>query len=105
LIVSEARNFPDIAAFYHQEVIAPGEKLIRKVLQRGVDSGEFEIADFDYAMFTIVAPMVYLIMMKHSIGACMPVSEQIDPQRYINVMAETMLNGLAKRPAAAKGKK
>src|SRR5689334_11341256 len=36
LIISEARNFPDITAFYHKEVIEPGEQLIRKILQRGV---------------------------------------------------------------------
>src|SRR5574339_547168 len=29
LIISEARNFPDIAAFYQQEVIRPGTELIR----------------------------------------------------------------------------
>jgi len=102
LIISEARNFPDLAAFYHQEVIGPGEALIRKILKRGVDSGEFEIDDFDYAMFTIIAPMIYLIMMKHSLGACMPASEQIDPRRYIDTMSETMLNGLAKRPLKSK---
>src|SRR6185369_1652770 len=39
LIMSEARNFPDIAAFYQHEVIGPGQELIRKILQRGVDRG------------------------------------------------------------------
>src|SRR6185369_4266641 len=29
LIISEARNFPDIAAFYQQEVIRPGNELIK----------------------------------------------------------------------------
>src|SRR3569832_2867513 len=106
LIISEARNFPDIAAFYHQEVIGPGEKLVRKILKRGVDAGEFAIDDFDYAIFTIIAPMIYLIMMKHSLGACVPASNQIAPERYIEMMADTMLNGLVKRPvAAAKGRR
>src|SRR5437868_13352880 len=63
LIISEARNFPDIAAFYHDEVIKPGEELIRRILQRGVDTGEFQIKDVDYAVFNISAPMVFLIMM------------------------------------------
>jgi TetR/AcrR family transcriptional regulator len=99
LIISEARNFPDIAAFYHQEVIVPGETLIRKIIRRGVEKGEFHVADEEYAMFSIVAPMIYLIMMKHSLGACM--SEPIDPQRYLASQIETLLNGLAVR----KGKK
>src|SRR6478736_9643067 len=43
LIIGEARNFPDIAAFYQQEVIVPGQGLIRRMLQRGVDRGEFHV--------------------------------------------------------------
>lgn len=100
LVVSEARNFPDIAAFYHREVIVPGERLIRRIFERGVERGEFEIADLDYAMFLIIAPMTYLIMMKHSIGACVPASQAIDAQRYIDMQVETLLAGLVKRPAA-----
>ncbi len=37
LVIGEARNFPDIAAFYQHEVIQPGQLLINKILQRGVD--------------------------------------------------------------------
>jgi AcrR family transcriptional regulator len=105
LVVSEARNFPDIAAFYHREVIEPGDRLIRRILERGVARGEFEIADVEYAKFLIIAPMVYLIMMKHSIGACVPASEEIDAQRYIDMQVETLLSGLLKRPAAARSRK
>src|SRR6187551_1728033 len=47
LIISEARNFPDIAAFYQQEVIKPGTDLIRRILQRGVDRGEFKVFDLE----------------------------------------------------------
>ncbi|HUR88914.1 MAG TPA: TetR/AcrR family transcriptional regulator [Ramlibacter sp.] len=105
LIMSEARNFPEIAAFYHQEVIAPADVLIRRIIERGVKTGEFDVPDVEYAKFCIIAPMIYLVMMKHSIGACMPASDQIDPQRFLNMQVETLLNGLVKRPAAAKGKK
>lgn len=97
LIISEARNFPEIAAFYHQEVIEPGETLIRKVIQRGIDSGEFQVKDPEYAMFSIIAPMIYLIMMKHSLGACMPATHAIDTDRYLDSQVETLLHGLQKR--------
>ena len=41
LMMSEAQNFPELAAFYHQEVVQPGQDLIRRILQRGIDRGEF----------------------------------------------------------------
>ena len=97
LIISEARNFPDIAAFYQQEVIKPGQDLIRRILQRGVDRGEFAVQDMDYATFSITAPMIFLIMMKHSLGVCMPQDHPMDPERYLDSQIETVLYGLCAR--------
>lgn len=105
LIISEARNFPEIAAFYQKEVIVPGQQLILRILQRGVDRGEFRVADPDYAVYAVIAPMIFLIMMKHSLGACVPQDHPLDPLRYIQSQADIMLNGLCVRPEPAKGKK
>jgi len=101
LMISEARNFPEIASFYQQEVIVPGQMLIRRMLQRGVASGEFRTLDIDYATYNIVAPMIFLIMTKHSIGACVPEGTQMDPQRYLDTQADTIVRGLLARPGAA----
>jgi AcrR family transcriptional regulator len=98
LIMSEARNFPELAAFYQQEVIRPGNALIRRILQRGVDCGEFRAMDVEYAAFSIIAPMLFLIMMKHSLGACVPQDYPLDPQRYLDAQVETLLHGLLARP-------
>ncbi len=98
LIMSEARNFPEIAAFYQQEVIRPANELIRRILQRGVDRGEFRALDIDYAVFSIIAPMIYLIMMKHSLGACAPQDFPLEPERYLASQVETLLRGLCVRP-------
>jgi TetR/AcrR family transcriptional regulator len=98
LIISEARNFPELAAFYQNEVIKPGQELIRKILQRGVDRGEFHVIDMEYALFSITAPMLFLVMMKHSLGACVPQDYPLDPQRYLTSQVETLLHGLCVRP-------
>ncbi|HZY20199.1 MAG TPA: TetR/AcrR family transcriptional regulator [Ramlibacter sp.] len=98
LMISEARNFPELAAFYQQEVIRPGTELIRRILQRGIDNGEFRALDLDYAVFSIVAPMIFLLMMKHSLGACAPQDYALDPERYVERQADTLLQGLCVRP-------
>ena len=98
LVISEARNFPDVAVFYHQEVIVPGQDLVRRMLQRGIDRGEFQVRDMDYAIYSLIAPMTFLIMMKHSIGACVPQGYPLDPERYIAAQIDTMLNGFCVRP-------
>jgi len=101
LMISEARNFPELAAFYQQEVIRPGTLLIRRILQRGIDSGEFRPLDLDYAVYSLVAPMIFLMMMKHSLGACAPQDYPLDPERYVRSQCETLLMGLCARPGAA----
>jgi TetR/AcrR family transcriptional regulator len=100
LIISEARNFPELAAFYQHEVIRPGTELVRRILQRGVDRGEFRPLDMDYAVFNIVAPMIFLIMMKHSLGACVPQDYPLDPQRYLQAQVDILLHGLCKEAQA-----
>ncbi|MES2482608.1 MAG: TetR/AcrR family transcriptional regulator [Pseudomonadota bacterium] len=97
LMFSEAQNFPDVVAFYEREVIAPCHSLLRRVLERGVARGEFAIADIDYAIYTLVAPMIFLVLHKHSLG-CGAGRMPIDPQRYIAAQADTLLRGLCVRP-------
>ena len=42
LMISEVRNFPEIAEFYVDEVIAAvATSMIAAIVQRGIDSGEF----------------------------------------------------------------
>ena len=103
LIISEARNFPDIAAFYQQEVIRPGTDLIRRILLRGVERGEFRAIDVEYTVFSIIAPMIFLIMMKHSLGACAPQDYPLDPERYVQAQIENLLQGLCVRSAGQEG--
>jgi TetR/AcrR family transcriptional regulator len=102
LMMSEARNFPELAAFYQQEVIRPATQLIRRILQRGVDSGEFRPIDIELSTYSIVAPMLFLIMMKHSLGACVPQDYPVDPERYVVTQAENVLFGLCARPVQEK---
>jgi TetR/AcrR family transcriptional regulator len=99
LMMSEATNFPDLARFYQQEVVQPGRELIRQVLERGVKSGEFRQVDLDYAVYAVLAPIMFLIMWKYSLGLCCPLSESINPETYLRVQADIVVHGLLKHPA------
>jgi AcrR family transcriptional regulator len=101
LMMSEAKNFPDLAAFYQQEVIQPGQTLIRRILQRGIDRGEFRPMDLDYALYSVVAPMIYLVLSRHSMNVCMQDGHTIEPQKYIDAQVATLLNGFSLPPAAS----
>lgn len=95
LMISEATNFPDLAAFYRQAVIEPGQALVRSVLQRGVDRQEFRALNLELTVHSIMAPLLFLVMWKHSMGPCCPRHEQIDPEAFITQHAQLLVRGLS----------
>ena len=94
LVMSEAQNFPEIAAFYQEEVIKPGNAMIRSILERGVQSGEFRDMDLEQAVHIIVAPMIFLMMWKHSMGACATSAKIVDPEQFIHMQVDVLLHGM-----------
>ena len=98
LVLSEAGSFPEIASFYQQEVINPGRNLVRRILERGVDRGEFRTIDLDHAVYCLIAPMIFLLMWKHSMAPCCPASEQLDPLAFIDTQVDLILRGMLVPP-------
>jgi AcrR family transcriptional regulator len=99
LMMSEASNFPELAAFYQTEVIIPGRELIRQTILRGIRRGEFREVNVDYAVFSILAPLMFLIMWKHSLGGCCPSGMVVDPEQYLRTQADIVVQGLLKHPS------
>ncbi len=95
LMFSECRNFPEIGKFYYEEVISRGHRLMQSVLESGMKSGEFRVMDANYAMRLILAPMVYLLLWRHSFDFCD--SKQIDADRYLNLHLDMITSGLVPR--------
>ncbi len=106
LMMSEASNFPELAIFYQQEVMTPAHQLIGRVLQRGIDRGEFRQIDMAYAIFSVIAPLTFLVMWKHSLGACQPIGlPALVPEQYIASQVDMLLHGLSVRPTNENPKK
>lgn len=99
LMLSEADNFPELAAFYQHEVIQPAHNLIRRILQRGVDRGEFAPVDMKYGVYTVLAPMMFLQLLMHSKNACIDPSDAcpLVPEEFLTAQLHTILAGLCVR--------
>ena len=97
LMFSEARNFPELAAFYAKEVIEPGDAFIRRILQRGIERKEFRPLELKYSVFAVLAPMLYLTLWKHSIGNGAMGITPLEPARYIKEQVDNMLLGFSVR--------
>ena len=104
LMISEARNFPEVAQFYHQHAILRGRRLIVGVLERGIASGEFRPVDVNLAFDIIIAPLLLRAIWRFSMGACCgqdsgPFSAgEDDPQSFLDLHFDLLISGLLKAP-------
>lgn len=114
LMLAEVRNFPDLAQFYQEEVVEPARRMIAGVLERGIARGEFRPVPVRETVQTLMAPVLFMMLHKHSLGACSCTQDAPEPRRLIEVQLDLMLRGLeprertaaaapvARRPRAAK---
>lgn len=99
LVITEVRNFPEISAFYIQEVVEPAHRLLGGIVQRGIAQGEFRPVDVSVAVHSLVLPLIMICVHKHSIGACgMTDQHSLDGHAFIRQHVDLMLDGLC-RPA------
>jgi len=95
LMLSEAAHFPELAAFYREEVMKPGLDMVRAVLERGIARGEFRPVDVDLATQSVIAPLLFIVMWKHAMSACSPVDARLDPESFIRQHAQLLVRGLS----------
>ncbi|MEN9995903.1 MAG: HTH-type transcriptional regulator RutR [Pseudomonadota bacterium] len=95
LMISEGNHFPELAAFYQEEVINPAVRLLKDVLERGRASGEFKNFDIDSTVMVIIAPMMFFIMSKHANGLCLAGAPDVPPENYIEQHAKLIVRGLS----------
>ena len=97
LILAEAGNFPEIARFYHEEVVERGRAMVQAPLIQGMASGEFRKIDPDHAWRVVIAPLILGILWKHAFADFEPVA--LDFDRHLATHLDLLFNGLA-GPAA-----
>ena len=103
IVLSEVRNFPELAQFYTDEVIVPADRLFTRCVQRGIERGEFRPMPLHEVAHALMAPLIFMAIHRHSFGCC-PVrgGVDVDPTLVLNTHLDLVLRGLEVRtPAAA----
>lgn len=97
LMISEAGNFPELAKFYHDEVIVRGIAIFKAAIKRGIDSGEFRPVDLEYTPHICAAPVLMLMLWRNSFDLCGV--QKMDPDTYLDIHTDMLVRGLlADRP-------
>lgn len=96
LMISEARNFPELALYHEKIAYARARTLLGRVIERGVARGEFRPLDQDAVVELLIAPLLMHFIWQHSMGAsgC----PTVNPASYLETHLDLILTGLAAQP-------
>jgi len=93
LLLTETGKYPELARFYNDEFIDKNQALLRRVIQKGVDSGEFRAVDVAQAARVVVSPLLFAAVWRHSFEQVTPVPVPLE--LYFETSIQIMLAGVA----------
>ncbi len=91
VVMSEAGNFPDIAAFYRDEVAFRGLRNMARIIERGIGRGEFRPCDPIATAQSVIFPIIMNALAQEIFG---PLPET-NPGKFLASHFEFILRGLA----------
>ena len=92
LMVAEARNFPEVAQFYYENVICRGRALVGAALERGMASGEFRRMEVETTIDVVIAPILMLLIWRFSLASCQ--NDTSDSRLYLQIHTDILRQGL-----------
>lgn len=92
LMISEARNFPAIARYYHDEVIARGRAVVGNALELGIERGLIRPVNVAATVHVLISPLIMLSVWRSSFAVCDP--EACRPEAFLPAYFDLVLNGL-----------
>ena len=92
LVIAEAGNFPELARFYHQEVIRRGLGLLGAEVERGIARGEFRPVDPGHGARLLVAPVLLAAIWKSTFEA--HAGAALDAPAFLAAALDVLLRGL-----------
>jgi AcrR family transcriptional regulator len=95
LVLSEGARFPAIADFYHREIISRGMGLIRAIVARGIDSGEFKSDELARFPQLAIAPALVAVVWSVVFGRIEP----LDARAIVDAHFDLLLRALQRSPA------
>lgn len=99
LLMTEARNFPELARFYVDEVITPSQNLLGGLIERGIQAGEFRAVPVEATVHMLIAPLLHMMLHEHSFGEYDICHHTMSPLELLEAQMSLLLHGLLAKPA------
>lgn len=96
ILISEGPQFPELTAFYYEHIISGARALLRRVLQQGVERGEFRGGPVLEEPLVVVGPATMAALWQLTFDHVAP----LDLERFSAAHIDLVLHGLRASPGA-----
>lgn len=93
MVIGEGNRFPQLTDFLFRELVSRTRQNMRRIIERGVASGEFRVTDIDKYTQILVAPVLISALWKLQFEKIDP----IDIQDFARAHVDLVLNGLKRQ--------
>jgi len=90
LMIAEGPKHPDLTAWYWDNVVSKAHNALRRLIKRGVDSGEFRKSALDEFPQLLVAPVMFSVIWTIVFNA----HTKLDTDRFIEAHVEMLLGSI-----------
>jgi len=92
LLVAESGNFPEVARWFHETIISRAQRAMARLIELGIERGEFRPVNPQLAARVVFAPMFSIIVWRRAFGHFMP--DLPDPRRFLDEAVAMLTQGL-----------
>lgn len=94
LVIAESQQFPGLAASYHEAITGRARQLVERILQLGIDQGDYRAVDVSYTARCILNALDHELVLVHSLAPGYRGS--LEPQRYIQALLALVVHGVSR---------
>jgi len=93
LVIAEAGRFPDVAAFYHREVVGRGMALLRRIAERAVERGEFRSDELVRFPQLAIAPALVALLWANLFERFEPLDAEAMLDAHLGLLLRALKGG------------
>lgn len=97
LMISEAGNFPEVAAYFNDVVIGRWTALLYRVIEAGMEQGVFRQGNPEVLRQMVFYPLLMRSVWLHSMAGC--VAGRAAPDTYFDTYFDVIFRGLLAAPS------
>lgn len=95
LVIAESANFPEVARMVVKDVVQPGQALCARLLQQGIERGDFRPVDVENASRVFAATISFAAIYLQTLQT--HDSRAFDAEKYVETAITLFLDGLISR--------